>query len=350
MKILAIETSCDETSIAFLEATGGLKAPKFRIIANVVSSQIELHRPFGGVVPNIAKREHIKNLPVVLEAVQSVMGKKKPDIVAVTVGPGLEPALWAGIGFAKELHKKTYPKAELLGVSHMEGHLFSFLLAEKTSKSSKETPEFGGRAVSKLFPAIALVVSGGHTELLRVDSLTAWKRLGETRDDAVGEAFDKVARMLGFQYPGGPEIETHAKSGNSKAIAFPRPLMHSPDYDFSFSGLKTSVLYYLRDNMSANKDDVAASFQAAAVETLTKKTERAVTQFGARSILLSGGVAANSALRASLQQKADSMGVQFLAPSMAYNTDNAAMIGVCAYMSHLRGKRRRMTASANISL
>lgn len=350
MKILAIETSCDETAIAFVEATGGLKAPQFTILANLVTSQIALHRPFGGVVPNIAKREHLKNLPILFEEIQKVIGRKKPDILAVTVGPGLEPALWTGVGFAKEIHKHSFPNAEFIGVNHMEGHLYSFLLAKPSKGKKNKYPSFKTQKVDSFFPAIAVVVSGGHTILLRVDSLEKWKRLGETRDDAVGEAFDKVARMLELPYPGGPEIEKHAKLGNAAAIPFPRPLMHSPDYDFSFSGLKTSVLYYMRDHKDANKDDVAASFQAAAVETLAKKAERAVRQFKARSILLSGGVAANTALREALTLKAKETGAAFFAPSFEYNTDNAAMIAVAAYMSHLRKKNRRITAQANISL
>lgn len=345
MKILAIETSCDETALAFLEATGGFRAPNFKILGNLVSSQIALHRPFGGVVPNIAKREHLKNLPILFEDIQKIIGKKKPDIVAVTVGPGLEPALWTGVGFAKEIRKKYFPKAELLGANHMEGHLYSFLLSK-----AKKNGQFSVSGLKTIFPAIAVVVSGGHTILLRVDSLEKWKKLGETRDDAVGEAFDKVARMLNFPYPGGPEIETHAKLGNPKAIKFPRPLMHSKDYDFSFSGLKTSVLYYMRDHEGANVDDVAASFQAAAVETLAKKAERAVREFGAKSILLSGGVAANTALREALAAKAKEAHAKFFAPSNEFNTDNAAMIAVAGYMSHLRKKNRRIAANANISL
>ncbi len=345
MRILSIETSCDETALAVVEATGGLSAPKFKILSNLVSSQIELHRPFGGVVPNIAKREHLINLPILFDEIKKTLGKKLPDIVAVTVGPGLEPALWTGVGFSKEVRKNSFPKAELIGVNHMEGHLYSFLLANKDKNQ-----QFSISGLKSIFPAIAVVVSGGHTMLLRVDSLSKWKKLGETRDDAVGEAFDKVARMLGFQYPGGPEIEKHAKLGNSKAIEFPRPLMHSKDYDFSFSGLKTSVLYYLRDHKDANINDVAASFQTAAVETLAKKAERAAQEFGAKSILLSGGVAANSALRGVLSNKAKELKIKFFAPSFEYNTDNAAMIGVAGYMSHLRKKNRRISANANISL
>lgn len=345
MKILAIETSCDETALALIDATGGIPSPKFKVIKSLISSQISVHRPFGGVVPNLAKREHLRVLPLLFEEMQRVIGKMKIDIVAVTVGPGLEPALWTGIGFAKEIHKEHFPKALLIGVNHMEGHLYSFLLSKETAPGT-----YSVKNVSKLFPAIGVVVSGGHTMLIKMESLVKWKKLGETRDDAIGEAFDKVARILKLPYPGGPEIEALAKKGNPKAIAFPRPMIGTPDYEFSFSGIKTSVLYYIRDNPKANSADVAASFQQAAVDVMVKKTERAVRQFGAQAILLSGGVAANTALRTSLAGKADELHAQFFAPALAFNTDNAAMIGVAAYMSHLRKKNRRLSANANISL
>ncbi len=345
MKILAIETSCDETALALLSCTGGLRAPKFKVLKSLISSQISVHRPFGGVVPNLAKREHLIHLPLLFEEMKKTIKKTKIDVVAVTVGPGLEPALWTGIGFAKEIHKKYFPKAKLIGVNHMEGHLFSFLLSQESAKQT-----YSVKNLSKLFPAIGVVVSGGHTMLIKMESLTKWKKLGETRDDAIGEAFDKVARVLKLPYPGGPEIEALAKKGNSKAIAFPRPMIGSPDYEFSFSGIKTSVLYYMRDNPDANTADVAASFQQAAVDVMVKKTEKAVRQFSAQSILLSGGVAANTALRTSLASKADELHARFFAPSHAFNTDNAAMIGVAGYISHLRKKNRRLTADANISL
>jgi N6-L-threonylcarbamoyladenine synthase len=297
MRILAIETSCDETALAVIEARGGLTSPSFSILTSIISSQIEIHRPFGGVVPNLAKREHIKNLPILFEDIKKKMGKKKIDMVAVTVGPGLEPALWAGITFAKEIHKKHFPKAILMGVNHMEGHLFSFLLSSPSTKNEYSIPQ-----LTRLFPAIGVVVSGGHTMLVRMESLSKWKMLGETRDDAIGEAFDKVARVLRLPYPGGPEIERVAKKGNPHAIAFPRPMMHTPDYEFSFSGIKTSVLYYMRDNPRARIEDVAASFQQAAVDVMVKKTERAIRQFDAHAVLLSGGVAANTLLRETLRK------------------------------------------------
>lgn len=349
MRILAIETSCDETAFALLEATGGIQNPRFSITKNLVTSQIPIHRPFGGVVPNLAKREHLINLPILFEEMQETIGRKKIDLVAVTTGPGLEPALWTGINFAKEIHKKNFPKSEFIGVNHMEGHLFSFLLSEQ-KKTSNSNFQFSISRLKKLFPAIALVVSGGHTILLKMESLSKWKKLGETRDDAVGEAFDKVARLLSFQYPGGPEIQSHAQNGNPHAIEFPRPMMYEKNYEFSFSGLKTSVLYYMRNNPQANVDDVAASFQEAAIDVLQHKVMRAVKEFGAHAVFLSGGVAANSVLRERLQNQSNENGALFFAPSFEFNTDNAAMIGVAAYMSHLRGKKHPLRANANISL
>jgi len=374
MIILAIETSCDETAMALLEANGGLRAPKFKVLKNIVSSQIETHRPFGGVVPNLAKREHLRNLPIIFRNIlanskfqipNSKQIQNSPDVLAVTVGPGLEPALWTGINFAKEIHKEYFPKAKLMGVNHMEGHLYSFLLTQKT-----EISNFKFLISKNTFPAIALVVSGGHTILLLMQSFTKWKKLGETRDDAVGEAFDKVARILGLPYPGGPEIQKIAILGSPTSIDFPRPMMRTKDYDFSFSGLKTAVLYYLRDHSyestksaswrnentkSQNfrkklQTNVAASFQQAAVEVLVYKTMRAVREFGAKSVILAGGVAANKLLRETLQTTTYKLQTNFFAPAMEFNTDNAAMIGAAAYISFLQKKNRRLLAQANLSL
>jgi N6-L-threonylcarbamoyladenine synthase len=251
------------------------------------------------------------------------------------VGPGLEPALWAGITFAEELAKNI--KKPLIGVNHMEGHLFGFLLAQPTPKLK--------------FPTIGLVVSGGHTVLLKMKSLTKWEKLGETVDDAAGEAFDKVARILGLQYPGGPEIEKLSKQGNPKAIAFPRPMLNQHNYDFSFSGLKTSVLYYLRDNPKSNKADIAASFQQAAIDVLTKKAMKAAEEFSAKSIILCGGVACNKTLRETIKSEAEKHGLNFVAPEMKFNTDNAAMIGAAAYIHSLAKKKPlKIEADSNLNL
>ncbi len=338
MRILAIETSCDETALALVEASGGLKKPKFKVLKNIVSSQIAVHRPFGGVVPNLAKREHLKNLPILFEKIFGV----KIDVVAVTVGPGLEPALWTGVNFAKEIHKEYFPKTPIIGANHLEGHLYSFLLAKNHSNVLKN--------IRMIYPAVHLVASGGHTILILMKSLTNWRKLGETRDDAVGEVFDKVARMLGLSYPGGPEVERLAGVGNPDAIVFPRPMMSTKDYDFSFSGLKTSVLYHLRDNPKARKQNVAASFQKAAIDTLVVKTLRAAKEFKAKSIMLSGGVASNRTLRKELKVISRKLSVNFFAAAKKFNTDNAVMIAVAAYIQRLRNKKRPLRAQANLNL
>ncbi|HUY69857.1 MAG TPA: tRNA (adenosine(37)-N6)-threonylcarbamoyltransferase complex transferase subunit TsaD [Candidatus Tyrphobacter sp.] len=339
MKILTIETSCDETALALVEAGGGLKNPRFKVLENLVSSQVKIHRPFGGVVPNLAKREHLKNLPILLKRIEKKIDLSKIDLLAVTVGPGLEPALWVGINFSRVLAEKL--KKPLIGANHLEGHLYSFLL----------TPE---NKIPKIFPATALLVSGGHTILLKMTSLTQWKKIGETRDDAAGEAYDKVARLLDFPYPGGPEIEKAARKIKSGFIDFPRPMMNQKNYDFSFSGLKTAVLYAVRDWPGklgeGDRALVAASFQRAAVEVLVKKTIRAAKETKAKSIILSGGVAANKFLRSELKEGAEGEGLNFLVPEFEFNTDNAAMIAPAAYFSFLRKKKRRLIAQANLSV
>lgn len=333
MKILAIETSCDETSLALVEAEGGLKDPRFKVLKNVVSSQIELHRPFGGVVPMLAKREHLHNLP----RLWAELEKENPkfDLIAITVGPGLSPALWAGIEFAKELAKKL--KKPIVGANHMEGHLYSSWLNLKEKNRVS-------------FPAVALVVSGGHTMILAMESATRWENLGETRDDAAGEAFDKVARLIGLPYPGGPEIQKLAEKGDPKAIAFPRPMLREKNYEFSFSGIKTAVLYYVRDNPEAKKADIAASFQQALLDVLVGKTIRAAREYGAKSVLLSGGVSANKPLREALKKETEKIGAKFYVPSFEFNTDNAAMIAAAAYMQKLRKKSLKLEAQPNLSL
>ncbi len=368
MLILAIETSCDETALALVRASGDLKKGlRFEVLREVVSSQIAIHRPFGGVVPNLAKREHIKNLPILLDRIMNdelgIKGNKKSsdfipnsnsnsqfsmqsiDAIAVTVGPGLEPALWAGITFAEELGKKY--KKPVIGANHLEGHLYSFLLPQKTVSSNVKNQ------ISKIFPAVALIVSGGHTVLLLLKNLKSWQRLGETRDDAVGEAFDKVARILKLPYPGGPEIqklvEKLPKAWKDK-INFPRPMIGTKDYDFSFSGLKTSVLYYVRDHKRYSKQEVAGSFSNAAIDVLAKKTMRAAGDFEARSILLSGGVAANKMLRERLSKKADENGLEFFVAEHKYNTDNAVMIAVAGYMNILKKKKYKMEADGMLNI
>ncbi len=377
MKILAIETSCDETAIALIEAKGGINpstgGPSIKILKNLVASQIKIHQPFGGVVPNLAKREHLKNLPILFNKILNPKSYilNSIDLIAVTVGPGLEPALWTGINFAKDLYKELRIKNKelrIIGASHLEGHLYSFILNSKSHAYRQAGKILNSK---QIFPAIALIVSGGHTILVKMDSLVKYKKIGETRDDAVGEAFDKVARLLNLPYPGGPEIEKLAKKGNPNAINFPRPMLNQKNYDFSFSGLKTAVLYFLRDNFprqsalsprSSAAADISAAFQQAAFDVLIKKTLRAVKEFNAKSIMISGGVAANKTLRKEFK-KAMPTGRQaiktlnsksyILNPDLyitKYPTDNAAMIAVAGYINYLQKKNRRLTANGNLNL
>ena len=348
MKILAIETSCDETALAILDAKGGLKKPTFKILKSIVSSQIAVHRPWGGVVPNLAKREHIKNLPVVFK---ELAGNKdiKPDLLTVTVGPGLEPALWTGIGFAKELKKNIFKKTPLIGVNHLEGHLYSVLIENKL-------------ALSKIFPAIALIVSGGHTILLKVESLTKWKKMGETRDDAVGEAFDKVAKILSLGYPGGPVIENRAAlSKNKSGVKFPKTYLGKDSLDFSFSGIKTAVLYYVRKRESMvhgpssmdkqTINDICYSFQENVLDTLVEKTFLAASMHGIKNIVVGGGVAANSRLREKFAGASKfSEGVKIYFPEKKYCMDNAAMVGVLGEELYKRGHRSDLYLSAEPNL
>jgi len=342
MIILAIETSCDETAIAVLETKNG-----FKILSNIVASQIKIHAPWGGVVPNLAKREHIKNLPLVLKRAlkEAKIGIKKINLIAVTVGPGLEPALWTGINFAEELYKNLKsqnPNLKIIGINHMEGHIFSAILDSKNKI---------------VFPALALLVSGGHTELVLVKDWLKYKIIGQTRDDAAGEAFDKVAKMLGLPYPGGPQIAAKAaqnfKSQNSNLkINLPRPMINSKDYDFSFSGLKTAVLYKLKELGKAKsqrlKVEICAEFQQAVIDVLISKTIRAVKEYKIKTVILGGGVAANKELRKQLGNKTN-----LLLPEIKFTTDNAAMIAVAAYFHAPKRKiknSKKLEAKGNLSL
>ncbi len=341
--ILAIETSCDETAVAVVEGSGGFRLPRFKILSSVVASQIKIHSRWGGVVPNLAKREHIKNLPIVLNKALLKAKIVKPDVLAVTTGPGLEPALWTGINFAKDLAQKW--QIPVVAANHMEGHLAAVLL------NPREKPI--------RFPMLALLVSGGHTELIFASSWLKYKKIGETQDDAAGEAFDKVARMLGLPYPGGPELARLAKSGNPAAFPFPRPMMRSKDFNFSFSGLKTAVLYTLRDlkekSARVSKSDVAASFQEAAVDVLVSKTLSALQKFRTRSLVLGGGVAANKHLRSRIQYeiKKNKTTANLHLPLPKLTTDNAAMIAAAGYF-HARKKDftnwKRLMAHATLEL
>jgi N6-L-threonylcarbamoyladenine synthase len=341
MIILGIETSCDETAISVVKAEGGLDDLRFEVLGSAVNSQIDIHKQYGGVFPTLAKREHIKNLPIVYtEALEKAKIKETEiEIIAVTVGPGLEPALWTGINFAKELGEKL--GKTVIPTNHMNGHLVSVLLNEN----------------KVAFPAIGLLVSGGHTELVLLQSWTEKEKLGETQDDAVGEAFDKVARMLGLPYPGGPEISRLAEEARVKNIKlekeFPRPMIHSKDFNFSFSGLKTSVLYYLRDKKDADKLAVAREFEDAVIETLVSKTKSAIEKYNPKTLIIGGGVIANKALRENfLKLKENYQNLEVLIPEKSLTTDNATMIATAGFIEYLRDKtqNKELKAEGNLNI
>ena len=305
--VLGIETSCDETAAAVV-------ADGSTVISSVVSSQADLHARYGGVVPEIASRAHVRLLtPAVAEAlVEAGLEDARIDAVAATVGPGLASALLVGVSVAKSL--ALVWDVPFVGVNHMEGHLYACFLHEPDLE----------------FPAVALLVSGGHTMLVLMEGHGRYRSLGSTVDDAVGEAFDKVARFLGLGYPGGPAIDRIATVGNPEAVAFPRA-MEREGYDFSFSGLKTSVTRYAKAHPDAEVADLAASFQHAAVEVLITKARRAVADTGARSLCIGGGVAANSVLRRRVAEACAEDGVAAVIPSPELCTDNGAMVAAAGW-------------------
>ncbi len=327
-RVLAIETSCDETAAAVLSFDAG----RLTVLSNVVSSQADLHAAWGGVVPTLAAREHVRNLVPVTGRALAEAGVTRDDIdlIAVTAGPGLVPALVTGVMAAKSLAYAW--KKPLLGIHHIEGHIYANLLT--SNQMGMDAPVFE-------FPVLALVVSGGHTELVLMRDHFRYEIVGETQDDAVGEAFDKVAKMLGLPYPGGPPVSERADRGQAEAamfgLAFPRPLLDDDTLDFSFSGLKTAVLYRLKKDANKVKDDayvtgVCHAFQAAVLDVLVGKTRLAVERFRPRTFVIAGGVSANTALRARLQEMLaeEFSETRFMTPPFVYSLDNAAMIGAAA--------------------
>jgi N6-L-threonylcarbamoyladenine synthase len=387
MRILSIETSCDETAVSIVDASGSIDSPSFKVLGAVVNSQADLHAKWQGVVPSLAKREHSRNLVPVLEQalkeaglfknsnrllddkkqklklelkVRKILAREmdlseiflnsipnietpKIDVIAVTHGPGLEPALWTGISFAKALG--LYWGKEVVPVNHMEGHTLSALLPEGTTSIKTKT---------KLpLPALALLISGGHTELVLIKDLLHYKVVGATRDDAVGEAFDKVARMIGLPYPGGPQISKMAESySGEKNIKFPRPMINSGDLDFSFSGLKTSVLYKireLRELAAETKKEIAHEFEEAVVEVLVSKTKKAIEKFGVKTLIVGGGVISNKKIRLAFQKliSEDLPNIKLLIPHQSLCTDNATMIAIAGYIRVLGHKIKRTNPKKN---
>jgi N6-L-threonylcarbamoyladenine synthase len=414
MKILAIETTCDETGIAVLETPRRGSGQVFRVLSNVVSSQVKIHAKWGGVVPNLAKREHQANLiPVLKKALRksnllkqelriknqgtrchnslfvllsSILERepellkkiipflkkyKKPKIDAIVVvnGPGLEPALWVGINFAKALNVAW--GIPIMPINHLEGHIFSVFLPEKNQKSKiknlylsrwlnepiRQNYNSKFKMPNVKFPAVTLLVSGGHTQLVLIKNWLKYKIIGQTRDDAAGEAFDKLAKMLNLGYPGGPAIaacasELRIKNQESR-IKLPRPMINSKDYDFSFSGLKTAALYKIRELEAENKkplsDEIKSAicfeFQNAVVETLVSKTLRAAKEYKAKTIILGGGVAANKLLKDGLAEgiKKQNLDSVFYFPDSKYSGDNAGMAALAAYFRYFKKLGHRKT-------
>lgn len=325
--ILGIETSCDETSAAVVR--NGRE-----ILSNIVSSQVDLHSKYGGVVPEIASRKHVETiLPVVDKALSDAgAGLEELDAVAVTYGPGLAGALLVGVSAAKAMaYALGIP---LIGINHIEGHLSTGYLQDPGLEP----------------PFICLVASGGHSNIVNVKDYGHYEILGRSRDDAAGEAFDKVARTLGMGYPGGPLVDKAASRGNPEAVNFPRVYFNDGSLDFSFSGLKTSVLNYIRDMEEKGEkwhpDDVAASFQRAVVDVLVNNTISACERTGAKTVTLAGGVAANSELRKRLRNEAEARGINTVLPELFLCTDNAAMIACAACYRYRKGERSGLDLNA----
>lgn len=329
--ILAIESSCDETAVAVIKNG-------HEILSNVVSTQIAIHRRYGGVVPEIASRKHLELINVVIaEALeQAKLSLTDMTHIAVTYGPGLVGALLVGVATAKALAFSS--GKPLIGVHHIEGHICANFLVKQDLQ----------------FPLVCLVVSGGHTNIIKITDHGQYLLLGQTRDDAAGEAYDKIARAIGLPYPGGPQIEKLAREGNPAAIELPRAWMGEDSFDFSFSGLKSAVLNYLNQAKMKGESivaaDVAASFQQAVLDVLVQKTIHAAEQSGVDTILLAGGVAANGTLREQLQQAAAAKGMQVYYPPVQFCTDNAAMIGTAAHYKAIRQEYAPLSLDVNPNL
>ena len=378
LTILGIETSCDDTGIALLKIKKNKKKTVFETLSNIVASQIKIHKKYGGVYPSLAKREHQKNLiPIfkkslkqanllkkfqpqnekdqkilnskiiilekilkrekeLFEELKKFLEKyKKPKInaIAVTVGPGLEPCLWVGINFAKAL--AFFWNLPLITINHIEAHiLINFLYQNIQFPISKKT-------LKEIFPAISLIVSGGHTQLILLKDIGKYRLIGETRDDAAGECFDKCARILGLGYPGGPEISISAskKTTENLEIKLPRPMIYTKDYDFSFSGLKTAVLYKIKKAKSKikNKNYISAmskEIQQAIIDVLIKKTIKSAKDYKTKTIILAGGVSANNELRFQLTKKAKEKKIKIFIPPKKLSTDNALMVALAGYFNY----------------
>jgi N6-L-threonylcarbamoyladenine synthase len=331
MKVLGIETSCDETAVAVVQDDR-------TVLANLVASQTDLHAPFGGVVPEVASRAHVQALNPLMDQALERAGCRFADLdgVAVTVGPGLVGALLVGIAAAKAVALAT--GAELIGVNHLEGHIYANFIEHGPPEP----------------PYVCLVVSGGHTMLVHMPEAHRYRVLGQTLDDAAGEAFDKIARFMGLGFPGGPALDRLAKEGDPGAIAFPRAMIDTGDYDFSLSGLKTAVLRHMKRESAAGRNvdpaDLAASFQEAIVDVQVSKTIAAAKEHDVKAVLLGGGVVANTRLRERMEKAGAEAGIGVLFPSLELCTDNAAMIAVAGASRMTRGERSPFDLAADPAL
>lgn len=349
--IIAIETSCDDTCVAIIKADDK-NLSKVKVLSNLVSSQVKVHQKYGGVYPFLAKREHQKNLPLLFKKAKRQAKCPEIDLIAVTVGPGLEPCLWVGVNFAKDLAKEL--KAPILPVNHIEAHIYANFINLNSKFKFKD-----------IFPAVCLIVSGGHTQLILAKGLGKYKILGETRDDAAGECLDKIARMLGLGYPGGPVIEKEAAKFRVQGLGFkvslPRPMIYQKNYDFSFSGLKTAALYHFRNQTPKIRSSkryiraMCAEAQQAIIDVLIKKTIKASKEYKTKTIILGGGVSANKELRKQLRIKIkkEIPDTRYKIPDIKYSTDNALMIATTAYYRWLKGKKRgwkKIAVNANLRI
>ncbi len=354
MRILGIETSCDDTAAAVLEAKGGFAKPSFSVLSNVLYSQTAIHKKFGGIVPNLASRAHLAKIePTVKEALRAAKtAPEKIDLIAATRGPGLMPSLLIGVNFARALSYKW--QKPIIGINHIEGHIFSNWLSPAGKFSISDFR----------FPVLVLVASGGHTELVLMKNYGKYEVVGRTLDDAAGECFDKTARILKLGFPGGPAIAEAAKKSKiedlKSEISLPRPMMNSKNFDFSFSGLKTAVLYMREDlikKYAAEKivPAMAAEIQESIVEVLVFKTIKAAEKFRPKTLMIAGGVSANAKLREKMAAAAALAGIPLSIPGRAYSTDNAAMIAAAGYFDYLKKKPagdswKKIEADANLGL
>jgi N6-L-threonylcarbamoyladenine synthase len=349
LRVLGIETSCDETAISIIEVNEEKKTLK--ILGNTIHSQIADHVPFGGVVPMLAKREHEKNLPIVLEQTLEEASLKPEDLdfISVTTGPGLEPALWTGIVFAQELAKKW--GKPIIPCNHMEGHILTALIQKKGLEYSFVTPPL---------PALSLLISGGHTQIVLVDEIGKYKIVGETLDDAIGECFDKVARTLGLEYPGGPKISKLAAEARREDIRspepLPRPMISSKNLSFSFSGLKTAVLYLVKKISATGKLDektikgICREIEDAITDVVISKMRQAIEEYAAQSIIVGGGVIANKNIREHLEKLANECSISTLLPQFDHATDNGLMIALAGYFNREKALNYDAQLKANGTL